>query len=188
MVLLNVKFLHCLLVAKLTVLGWTFWTELQIYRTLTALASRFLVQHTLINKQYKVVPSFVNEMTNEDTLSAAAKHKLIEQASRAKNPLDTLPYDSYKSNTSEDEFKLYCRAKGDMDAKTLKWTFKLAEQNVGPFYKELKMGWKPKIKQAELNKNWARFLVAQNQQKQPVAYTMFRFDMDDGDAVLYWWI
>ncbi|KAM8705331.1 hypothetical protein ACLKA7_009749 [Drosophila subpalustris] len=72
-----------------------------------------------------------------------------------------------------------------MDAKTLKWTFKLAEQNVGPYYKQLKMGWKPKIKQAELNKNWARFLVALNQQNQPVAYTMFRFDMDDGDCVLY---
>ncbi|KAH8419121.1 hypothetical protein KR222_005600 [Zaprionus bogoriensis] len=123
-------------------------------------------------------------MTNEDTLSAAAKHKLIEQAARAKNPLDSLPYDSYKASTQE-EFKLYCRAKGDMDAKTLKWTFKLAEQNVGPYYKQLKMGWKPKIKQGELNKNWARFLVALNQQKQPVAYTMFRFDMDDGDCVLY---
>lgn len=173
-------------------LGYTYLTELQFYKTLAALASRFLVQHTLlvgqINKQFKAVSSFIEEMTNEDSLSAAAKHKLIEQASRAKNPLDTFPYDSYKSNTSEEEFKLYCRAKGDMDAKTLKWTFKLAEQNVGPFYKELKMGWKPKIKQAELNKNWARFLVAQNQQKQPVAYTMFRFDMDDGDAVLYWWI
>lgn len=126
-------------------------------------------------------------MTNEDNLSAAAKHKLIEQASRIKNPLESLSYDSYKSNMLE-EFKLYCRAKGDMDAKTLKWTFKLAEQNVGPYYKQLKMGWKPKIKQAELNKNWARFLVAENKQKQPVAYTMFRFDLDNGDAVLYWWI
>ncbi|XP_030564030.1 N-alpha-acetyltransferase 40 [Drosophila novamexicana] len=125
-------------------------------------------------------------MTNRDELSSAAKHKLIEAVAREKNPLDRLPgiYDSYKSSSGE-EFKLYCRAKADMDAKTLKWTFKLAEQNVGPFYKQLKMGWQPKIKQSELNKNWARFLVAQNQQKQPVAYTMFRFDMDDGDCVLY---
>ncbi|KAL7729334.1 hypothetical protein ACLKA6_008909 [Drosophila palustris] len=125
-------------------------------------------------------------MTNRDELSASAKHKFVEAAARAKNPLEKLPVqcDSYKSKTSE-EFKLYCRAKSDMDAKTLKWTFKLAEQNVGPYYKQLKMGWKPKIKQAELNKNWARFLVALNQQNQPVAYTMFRFDMDDGDCVLY---
>ncbi|XP_017967402.1 N-alpha-acetyltransferase 40 isoform X2 [Drosophila navojoa] len=124
-------------------------------------------------------------MTNRDDLSSAAKHKFVEAAARAKVPLETLPYESYKSPSGE-EFKLYCRAKSDMDAKTLKWTFKLAEQNVGPFYKQLKMGWQPKVKHSELNKNWARFLVAQNDQKQPVAYTMFRFDMDGGDCVLYW--
>ncbi|KAH8404691.1 hypothetical protein KR215_007107 [Drosophila sulfurigaster] len=123
-------------------------------------------------------------MAHRDELSAGAKHKLIQAAAREKNPLEKLTYDSYKSNAGE-EFKLYCRTKGDMDDKTLKWAFKLAEQNVGPFYKALKMGWKPKIKQSELNKNWARYLVALNQQKQPVAYTMFRFDMDDGDCVLY---
>ncbi|KAH8311404.1 hypothetical protein KR044_006109 [Drosophila immigrans] len=121
-------------------------------------------------------------MANRDELSVSAKHKLIQAAAREKNPLQTLPHDSYKS---DEEFKLYCRSKGDMDDKTLKWAFKLAEQNVGPFYKQLKMGWKPKIKQSELNKNWARYLVALNQQNQPVAYTMFRFDMDDGDCVLY---
>ncbi|XP_030369202.1 N-alpha-acetyltransferase 40 [Scaptodrosophila lebanonensis] len=124
-------------------------------------------------------------MTNGEEISASAKQKHIEAAARAKNPLENLPYRNYKSAACGQEFELYCRAKNDLDAKTLKWAFKLAEINVAPFYKQLKMGWQPKIKQAELNKNWARYLVAQNAEKQPVAYAMFRFDIDDGDSVLY---
>ncbi|XP_016952179.1 N-alpha-acetyltransferase 40 [Drosophila biarmipes] len=123
-------------------------------------------------------------MTNQDELSQGAKQKLVETAARAQNPLESLSYQSYKAPSGE-EFKLICRTKTDADSKLLKWAFKLAETNVGPYYKQLKMGWQPKIKQAELNKNWARYLVAQNEKKENVAYSMFRFDMDHGDCVLY---
>lgn len=73
-----------------------------------------------------------------------------------------------------------------MGDKTLKWAFKLAEKNVGPFYKANSMGWQPKIKQADLNKNWARYLVACDKDKNPVAYAMFRFDFDYQMSVVYW--
>lgn len=74
-----------------------------------------------------------------------------------------------------------------MDTKTLKWAFKLAERNVSPFYKVGPIGWQPKVKQSDLNKNWARYLVAVDKKsKQPIAYAMFRFDMDYGHSVLYW--
>ncbi|XP_017041879.1 N-alpha-acetyltransferase 40 [Drosophila ficusphila] len=123
-------------------------------------------------------------MANKDELSQGAKQRLVENAARAKNPLETLNYQSFKASSGE-EFKLICKTKSDADSKLLKWAFKLAETNVGPYYKELKMGWQPKIKNADLNKNWARYLVAQNDKKENVAYTMFRFDMDHGDCVLY---
>ncbi|EDW53390.1 N-alpha-acetyltransferase 40 [Drosophila sechellia] len=123
-------------------------------------------------------------MRNQDELSQGAKQRFVETAARAKNPLESLSYQSYKAPSGQ-EFKLICRAKSDADSKLLKWAFKLAETNVGPYYKQLKMGWQPKIKAAELNKNWARYLVAQNEQKENVAYAMFRFDMDHGDSVLY---
>ncbi|KAH8283854.1 hypothetical protein KR054_003466 [Drosophila jambulina] len=123
-------------------------------------------------------------MPNQDELSQGAKQRFVETAARAKNPLESLSYQSYRAPTGE-EFKLLCRTKTDADPKMLKWAFKLAETNVGPFYKQLKMGWQPKIKAAELNKNWARYLVVQNDKKENVAYSMFRFDMDHGDCVLY---
>lgn len=122
--------------------------------------------------------------SNESATSAADQQKAIEKASRAKNPFESLP-DCFKYSSSNGDYTLYCKTKSDMDSKTLKWAFKLAEKNVGPFYKECSMGWQPKIKQNDLNKNWARYLVALDKAKNPVAYAMFRFDLDYGNAVLY---
>ncbi|XP_065354193.1 N-alpha-acetyltransferase 40 [Calliphora vicina] len=123
-------------------------------------------------------------MTNTSVNSAANQHRNIENAARAKNPFESITdVLSYKSSTAE--FSLYGRTKNDMDGKTLKWAFKLAERNVSPFYKELSMGWQPKVKQSDLNKAWARYLVAVDANKTPVAYSMFRFDLDYGHSVLY---
>ncbi|CAD6992766.1 unnamed protein product [Ceratitis capitata] len=122
-------------------------------------------------------------MTN--TNSSTNQQRNVENASKAKNPLQSV-LDGFEFTAKNGtEYKLYCRAKGDMDVKTLKWAFKLAERNVGPFYKALQMGWQPKVKQNDLNKKWARYLVATDKSGQPVAYTMFRFDMDYGHSVLY---
>lgn len=118
--------------------------------------------------------------------TATNQHKLIEKAAKEKNPLE--PFASEFSKYSKDGFEvsIYCKWKNNMDAKTLKWAFKLAERNVSEFYKTGPIGWQPKVKQSDLNKNWARYMVAVDKQKNPVAYVMFRFDLDYGNSVLYW--
>lgn len=123
-------------------------------------------------------------MTRSMEISTTSQQKSIEAASRAKNPLEMFP--EFTKYTKDDfEVTLYCKTKADMDAKTLKWAFKLAERNVGPFYKTCSLGWQPKIKQNELSKNWARYLVALDKARNPIAYAMFRFDFDYGSSVLY---
>ncbi|XP_013110459.1 N-alpha-acetyltransferase 40 [Stomoxys calcitrans] len=126
-------------------------------------------------------------MTNSNVNNAAAQQRSVENAARSKNPLESQPDFMQFSSPAENSqtFSLYCKAKCDMDTKTLKWAFKLAERNVSPFYKQLSMGWQPKVKQNDLNKGWARYLVAVDKNKMPVAYSMFRFDMDYGQPVLY---
>ncbi|TMW53306.1 hypothetical protein DOY81_001606 [Sarcophaga bullata] len=123
-------------------------------------------------------------MTNASVNNATMQQRNIENASRVKNPFESLP-DVLLYRTGSTEYILYSRTKNDMDTKTLKWAFKLAERNVSPFYKTLSMGWQPKVKQSDLNKTWARYLVAVDTNKTPVAYAMFRFDMDYGHSVLY---
>lgn len=117
----------------------------------------------------------------------ANQQRMVECAARSKFPLlfasDQLYY-SFKDE--KHKYKLSCRHKDDMDKKLLKWVFKLAERNVGYLYRETSIGWQPKVKQTDLNKAWARYLLAQNSDGHPVAYAMFRFDMDYGYSVLYW--
>lgn len=126
--------------------------------------------------------------------SNAQHHRNIERAARTKHILEPFgkDFDSYTppaaaDATSSSSLTTYCKWKADMDAKALKWAFRLAETNVGPFYKTCSLGWQPKQKQSDLNKNWARYLVlSERATKRPVAYAMFRFDMDYGCSVLYW--
>ncbi|XP_055607656.1 N-alpha-acetyltransferase 40 [Uranotaenia lowii] len=132
--------------------------------------------------------SALEEITNTNSgISVTDQHKCIDNANRQKNPMEPFPeLLKYDGPDGTGEFDLYCRRKADMEPKALKWAFKLAEKNVGPQYKSCSLGWQPKVKQADLNKNWARYLVALDRKsRKPAAYSMFRFDMDYGRSVLY---
>lgn len=114
------------------------------------------------------------------------RQQLIEKASNAKNPLESL---QEMFVYTKDDFRVRLKSwrKADIPQKTLKWAIKLAERNVGPFYSTCSLGWQPKIKQADMNKHWARYLVAYTEDTNiPVAYCMFRFDVDYERSVLYW--
>lgn len=125
-------------------------------------------------------------MTGVEPTSTSLQHRTIEKAAKAKNPFEPFG-DQFTTYTNDGcSVRTYCKWKAQMDTKHLKWAFKLAETNVSPFYKSCPIGWQPKVKQADLNKNWARYFVAVDEAKRPVAYTMFRFDMDYGCSVLYW--
>jgi len=117
--------------------------------------------------------------------SVSSQHKAIERASKTKTPLEPFADEFSKYAQGDCDLSIYCKWKAEMDPKTLKWAMKLAERNVSPFYRSCSIGWQPKVKQSDLNKHWARYLVAVDKAKQPVAYTMFRFDMDYGCSVLY---
>lgn len=117
-------------------------------------------------------------------ISMTVQQLNIEKACKVLNPFESFP-EFLKYNENDLELTLYCKRKSEIDPKIIKWAFKLAERNVGPYYKKCPMGWTPKIKQKDLNKVWARYLVAVNDKKEPVAYSMFRFDLDYGCSVLY---
>lgn len=123
---------------------------------------------------------------NGSFISAQNQHKSIEYASKVKNPLEPFASEFTNYQIDDCDVTIYCKWKNEMDAKTLKWAFKLAERNVAQFYETGPIGWQPKVKQSDLNKNWARYMVAIDKKKNPVAYAMFRFDLDYGNSVLYW--
>lgn len=117
-------------------------------------------------------------------LSPTEKQLAIESAARVPNPMEKLAESMVLKENGLD-VKFYCKTKGDMSPKALKWAWKLAERNVSQHYKDCSLGWQPKIKQADMNKKWARYLVA-TEKDVPVAFCMFRFDLDYERSVLYW--
>lgn len=118
-------------------------------------------------------------------MDITTQQKNIETAQRSKNPMLDLPKFNKFSNVDL-QCSIVCKLKSELDASVLKWAFKLAEKNVGGHYKACKLGWQPKIKQKDLNKVWARYLIATDDStKKNIAYAMFRFDLDYGSSVLY---
>ncbi|XP_059612027.1 N-alpha-acetyltransferase 40 [Phlebotomus argentipes] len=133
---------------------------------------------------------------NYNYCASGAERKMVEltvkerqqKIAKACNASDALESLSEMFSYTRDDFRVRLRAwrKAEIPQKTLKWAIKLAERNVGPFYSSCSLGWQPKIKQADLNKHWARYLIAYTEDGgDPVAYCMFRFDMDHGRSVLY---
>lgn len=117
---------------------------------------------------------------------AGAQHKAIEKANQQKNPFLVIA-EEYGTYT-KDELKItikYFNSK-EIPKELSKFCFKLTERNVSGYYKTCALGWQPKVKQTDMGKTWARFLVAYDGTK-PVGFCQFRFDMDYGRSCVYWW-
>lgn len=116
---------------------------------------------------------------------AGVHHKSIEKANQQKNPFTSLAEDFGKYEKDEMKIEIFYKSSKEMSKDLQKWCFKLAEKNVGPYYKACKLGWQPKVKQNDMTKTWAKFLIAKDGNKN-AGYAMFRFDMDYGRSVVYW--
>lgn len=55
-------------------------------------------------------------------------------------------------------------------------------------YDESAWGWNPMEKLEEMSEDSATYLVGFNTEDKPVAFSHFRFDMDYGSPVLYWYV
>lgn len=53
-------------------------------------------------------------------------------------------------------------------------------------YEQSDWGWSDREKREELTDSRAWYLLARTLEGRPVAFSHFRFDMEEGDEVLYW--
>ncbi|NXN14726.1 NAA40 acetyltransferase, partial [Indicator maculatus] len=59
---------------------------------------------------------------------------------------------------------------------------------LSPRYEQSEWGWKEREKRQELRDDRAWYLLAREPGTGPVAFSHFRFDVECGDEVLYWWV
>lgn len=116
---------------------------------------------------------------------AGLQHKAIERANQQKDPFSKIA-EEYEKFTKEDlNITIKYFSSKEMTKDMTKFCFKLAERNVGEYYRTCSLGWQPKVKQNDMAKTWARFLIAYDD-KTPVGFCQFRFDMDYGRSCVYW--
>lgn len=96
---------------------------------------------------------------------AGIQHKAIERANQEKKPFARIEeeYSKYKTDDLDITIKFFSSKELSKDLQ--KYCFKLAEKNVGGYYRSCELGWQPKVKQNDISKNWARFLIAYDKNK-----------------------
>lgn len=116
---------------------------------------------------------------------AGFQHKAIEKANQHKNPFLKIAAEYEKYTIGDQHLTIKFYLSKDMPKYLQKFCFKLAEKNVAGYYKSCSLGWLPKVKQNDMAKTWARFLIVYDKQ-QVIGFCQIRFDMDYGRSCVYW--
>ncbi|XP_012226405.1 N-alpha-acetyltransferase 40 [Linepithema humile] len=115
---------------------------------------------------------------------AAVQQQLINKANALKDPLAALEI-FHEYNTKDDcTIKLSCVRAKDAQEECLSWIFDIMERNMKDMYEESNWGWNASEKQTELTEETAWYLIASYNDKF-LGFSHFRFDVDNGDVVLY---
>ncbi|EZA60500.1 N-alpha-acetyltransferase 40, NatD catalytic subunit [Ooceraea biroi] len=118
---------------------------------------------------------------------AAAQQQLINKANALANPLEKLQ--KFHEYTTKDNctVKLSCIRARNAEPECLFWVFDIMERNMKSMYEQTSWGWNADEKQAELTEETSWYLVASCNDKY-LGFSHFRFDVDNGDIVLYWYV
>lgn len=114
------------------------------------------------------------------------QQQLINKANALKDPLETLEM-FHEYNTKDNCIKLSCVRAKDAQPECLSWVFDITERNMKDMYEQSSWGWNASEKQEELTEETAWYLIASCNGKF-LGYSHFRFDVDNGDVVLYWYV
>lgn len=76
---------------------------------------------------------------------AALQHKAIEKANQQKNPFSIVAEEYEKYTADDQELKVTFYSSKELTKDLKKFCLKLAEKNVGGYYKTCSLGWQPKV-------------------------------------------
>uniref|UniRef100_A0A8B9EKK1 N-alpha-acetyltransferase 40, NatD catalytic subunit n=1 Tax=Anser cygnoides TaxID=8845 RepID=A0A8B9EKK1_ANSCY len=111
----------------------------------------------------------------------------VEAANKLEDPLEAFPvFKKYDRNGLD--VAIECRRGAGLEPATLEWAFELTKSNMQTLYEQSEWGWKEREKREELADDRAWYLIARDAAAGPVAFSHFRFDVECGDEVLYWWV
>ncbi|MGH0183660.1 UNVERIFIED_CONTAM: hypothetical protein FKN15_012561 [Acipenser sinensis] len=69
---------------------------------------------------------------------------------------------------------------------TVDWAYELTRANMQTLYEQSEWGWKDREKRDEMTDERAWYLTVRDADSSPLAFSHFRFDVECGEEVLYW--
>lgn len=115
----------------------------------------------------------------------SSRRQRISNANYQKNPFEKISDKFERFEKKDVKIKIECMR--NLNANLMEKCFETLVENMQESYKASPLGWDPNGKKKDLNANWARFLIVKDERNDEfIGFSMFRFDMNYGKAVLYW--
>jgi len=108
----------------------------------------------------------------------------VDAANKIENPLAAFPvFHKFERNGLSVDFE--AKRVSTLDEDTINWAFNLCQDNMKTLYEQSEWGWKSREKMDEMTEEKAWYLIARDQDRKPIAFCHFRFDMELDTEVLY---
>ncbi|XP_056639250.1 N-alpha-acetyltransferase 40 isoform X1 [Diorhabda carinulata] len=109
---------------------------------------------------------------------------VVAQANKLEDPLQPFPV-FRKFNKNGLEAELFAKKSTNLDEFIKEWSFNLTKKNMQLKYEQCSWGWCDSKKREELFDEAAWYLVAKGLDGTLLGFSHFRFDIDEGQEVLY---
>lgn len=120
----------------------------------------------------------------EESAKMAVALKKVADANAVEDPI--APFPAFrKFDRNGITVTLETKRVDDLDKDTVNWIFQLTSSNMKTLYEQSDWGWSDREKREELTDSRAWYLLARTLEGVPVAFSHFRFDLEEGDEVLY---
>lgn len=120
----------------------------------------------------------------EEMAKVSAAQAVIDVANEVKDPLAPLTaFKTFKRNGLD--LCIECKRLQDMPTEDINWAFDLTKHNMQLLYENSSWGWNDKKKKEEMTEDKSRYLIARAESGKAVGFSHFRFDLEEGDEVLY---
>jgi len=114
------------------------------------------------------------------------QQQLINKANALTDPLGPLQNFHDYITKDNDMIELVCTKARNARSECLSWIMDIMERNMKDMYERSSWNWNAVEKRAELTEETAWYLIA-SCNKKFLGFSHFRFDIDNGDVVLYWY-
>ncbi|KAL9955038.1 hypothetical protein ACROYT_G042642 [Oculina patagonica] len=120
----------------------------------------------------------------EEMARVSAAQAVVDVANEVEDPLAPLAaFKNFKRNGLD--LHVECKRLTDMTTEDIDWAFDLTKHNMQLLYENTTWGWNDKKKKDEMTEDKAWYLIAKEESGKAAAFSHFRFDLEEGDEVLY---